>query len=330
MREIMVSINCNTYNHEDFIADAIEGFLMQKTNFDIEILIHDDASTDRTADIIREYEMKYPNLIKPIYQTENQYSKGVKVLNLNSKRAKGKYIALCDGDDYWTDPYKLQKQVNYMESNPECTLCAHTVKKVLVNKVTKGFERPYKKSIICPTSDMILGGGYFVSTTSLLYPRKLMENPPDFYFNASVGDYPLQIFLASKGYVFYMDEVMAAYRIGVKGGWSQWQLRGNDKRKKQINHANKVIDTLNNFNVFTDYKYADAVNKKIVYYEFKKSLLIKEVKSIRSNEYFKKLNLKRKIAVYIKIYFPSFYQRLFKNYIEELIYDFRNQAEKLD
>jgi len=97
---------------------------MQKTGFDFEVLIHDDASTDGTSDIIREYEKKYPNIIKPIYQKENQYSKGVLIsLTYQFPRAKGKYIALCEGDDYWTDPYKLQKQVDFMEANPEYSLC---------------------------------------------------------------------------------------------------------------------------------------------------------------------------------------------------------------
>jgi len=100
----LVSICCLTYNHAPYIRDAIEGFLMQKTNFPVEILIHDDASTDGTADIIREYETRYPDIIKPIYQTENQYSKGVKISwEYQFSRARGKYIALCEGDDYWTD-----------------------------------------------------------------------------------------------------------------------------------------------------------------------------------------------------------------------------------
>ena len=105
--EIKVSICCITYNHEDYIADAIESFLMQETDFKYEILIHDDASTDKTADIIRSYELKYPEIIKPIYQTVNQYSKNTKILpTFLYPKAKGKYIALCEGDDYWIDPLK--------------------------------------------------------------------------------------------------------------------------------------------------------------------------------------------------------------------------------
>ena len=106
----LVSIACITYNHENYIRDAIEGFLMQKTTFPVEIIIHDDASADNTAQIVKEYTDKNSDLFIPIFQTENQYSQGNKPLaNFVFPRAKGKYIAICEGDDYWTDPYKLQK-----------------------------------------------------------------------------------------------------------------------------------------------------------------------------------------------------------------------------
>ncbi len=114
-KEPLVSICCITYNHEDFIRDAIEGFLMQKTSFPIEIIIHDDASTDNTANIIEEYANKYPDLFVTILQSENQWSKGGGSIYARFvyPRARGKYIALCEGDDYWTDPLKLQKQVDF-------------------------------------------------------------------------------------------------------------------------------------------------------------------------------------------------------------------------
>ncbi|HAX96890.1 MAG TPA: glycosyl transferase family 2, partial [Prolixibacteraceae bacterium] len=122
----LVSICCITYNQEKFIRDAIEGFLMQKTKFPIEVIIHDDASTDKTTDIIREYQSAHPDLIRAIYQSENQFSKGLdQALKHVYGGARGKYIALCEGDDYWTDPLKLQKQVDFMEAHPECTICFH-------------------------------------------------------------------------------------------------------------------------------------------------------------------------------------------------------------
>lgn len=122
----MVSITCNTYMHENFIRDAIESFLMQKTTFKVEILVHDDASTDNTADIVREYESKYPHLFRNVYQIENQYKKIPKTKKFIPRyKERGKYIARCEGDDYWTDPYKLQKQVDFLEHNPDYVLCFH-------------------------------------------------------------------------------------------------------------------------------------------------------------------------------------------------------------
>lgn len=132
---ILVSICCITYNHAPFIRKALDGFLMQQAPSCVpkgakmsdwcEILIHDDCSTDGTTDIVKEYAAKYPDLIFPLYEEENQYSKGVKVDFFNYNRAKGKYIAYCEGDDYWTDPNKLQKQVDFMENHPEYAICIH-------------------------------------------------------------------------------------------------------------------------------------------------------------------------------------------------------------
>lgn len=130
MDKPLVSICCITYNHAPFIRKCLDGFLMQETNFRIEILIHDDASTDGTDGIIREYAEKNPDLFFPLFETENQYSHGHQndIDFFNYNRAKGKYIAYCEGDDYWTDPYKLQKQVDFMETHPDYSVCFHRCK----------------------------------------------------------------------------------------------------------------------------------------------------------------------------------------------------------
>lgn len=122
-QKVMVAIRCITYNHEPYIRDALEGFVMQKTNFPFVAIVHDDASTDGTAAIIKEYAEKYPDIIKPIYETENQYSKRdgslLRIMNEACEATGAKYIATCEGDDYWTDPLKLQKQVDILNQNPE-------------------------------------------------------------------------------------------------------------------------------------------------------------------------------------------------------------------
>ena len=120
----LVSIRCLVYNHEPYLRQCLEGFVMQKTNFPFEAIVHDDASTDGSAAIIREYAEKYPDIIKPIYETENQYSKrDGSIRRIMDEHMRGKYIAMCEGDDYWIDPQKLQKQVELLEANPNVSLC---------------------------------------------------------------------------------------------------------------------------------------------------------------------------------------------------------------
>lgn len=138
----LVSVCCLVYNHAPFLRECFEGFVMQKTNFPMEILVHDDASTDGSQEIIKEYTAKYPNLFKPIYQTENQYSKGRSIsVTYQYPRAKGKYIALCEGDDYWTDSYKLQKQVDFLETHLDYSLCCHRYR--IYNQNTDTWEDDY-------------------------------------------------------------------------------------------------------------------------------------------------------------------------------------------
>ncbi|WP_349669268.1 glycosyltransferase family A protein, partial [Lacrimispora sp.] len=170
--EIMASINCVTYNHGAFIRQALDSFLKQKTDFEYEILVHDDASTDGTGDIIREYAAKYPDKIRPLIQTENQYSQGIDNISgaFNFPRARGKYIFMCDGDDYFDSPHKLQKQVDYMESHPDCTLCIHSAKIQLMGKaVTESQMRPYRKTTVLTPEEIIdKTSGYAMS--SMAFP----------------------------------------------------------------------------------------------------------------------------------------------------------------
>lgn len=134
--EIKVSVYCLAYNHEKYIKDCLEGFVNQKTNFKYEVIVHDDASTDNTASIIKEYASKYPNIIKPILQKENQYSQSLQHIidKFIEPALKGKYVAICEGDDYWCDNYKLQKQVGILENHPEYVACTHQTKTVNSSK----------------------------------------------------------------------------------------------------------------------------------------------------------------------------------------------------
>lgn len=131
----LVSIICTSFNHEKYIKECLDGFIIQQTNFLFEIIVHDDASTDATQQILQEYESIYPSLFNNIYQTENQFSnKEINIwYDIMLPKARGKYIAICEGDDYWSDPMKLQKQVNFLEANSDYVFCTHRYRVYLEN-----------------------------------------------------------------------------------------------------------------------------------------------------------------------------------------------------
>lgn len=213
----LVSICCVTYNHEKYIRDAIEGFLLQKTTFPFEIIIHDDASVDNTQDIIREYEHKYPVIIKPIYQIENQWSKGVKpLLNYIWPRTCGKYIALCEGDDYWTDPLKLQQQVDILEHNQLYSMVYHNMlfKNEMDNSL-KLSDWPQKPEL----SIRDLAERNYIYTASAVF-RKSAFNVNSMPSNLPFGDYFIWLMVAKSGLIKYIDEPMGVYRIHEGGIWS--------------------------------------------------------------------------------------------------------------
>ena len=272
----MVSICCLVYNHEKYIRDALDSFLNQKTDFKYEILIHDDASTDNTAEIIKEYEKKYPDIIKPIYQKENQHSKGVKIsASIQYPRAEGKYIAMCEGDDFWIDSHKLQKQVTYFENHPECSLLVHASKNVTVNKEDIEINRPFEQDCDVSTEKIINGGGGLFATNSMLFKRELTESFPAFYLNAHIGDYPLTIYLSLCGTVHYMSDAMSAYRQGVPGSWSE-----NERKSmvQSLRNTEKMIELYKNLDEDTGGKYHDVIAKNRTEFETllkKKKIILK-------------------------------------------------------
>lgn len=218
----LVSISCITYNHAPYIHQCIYGFLMQKTTFPFEILIHDDASPDGTADIIREYEKKYPLLIKPIYQTENQYSQGKTSVaeTWNFPRAKGKYIALCEGDDYWIDENKLQMQVDFLENNPEYGMCFHDA--VVVNELENEVDSFSYHVIEKDYSATELFENWVVPTASMLFKKEILCYKLADRKNFIAGDIVLVEQACVYGKVHGFKKKMSVYRIQENGlTWSK-------------------------------------------------------------------------------------------------------------
>ncbi len=232
-----VSIICNTFNHGLYIGQCIDGFICQKTNFIFEVLIHDDASTDNTQEIIKEYQNKYPDIIKPILQVENQYQKGKNNwVEFQFPRATGKYIALCEGDDYWTDPLKLQKQVDFLEKNPEFAICHHNVK--VINQDDSSVSHLSNPNQKHETNIIDLCYKNYIYTQSSVF-RNCVFPLPKWFEKLEIGDYPLFMLIAQQGKIKFLDEVMAVYRINTQGIWSTKQAE--EKQLKWIEMLNYLI-----------------------------------------------------------------------------------------
>ena len=261
----LVAVYCLTYNHEKYIRKTLEGFVSQKTSFPFKVIVHDDASTDRTAEIIKEYAEKYPEIIFPIIQTENQYSKGMRIFNeIIFPHLNSKYVAVCEGDDYWFAENKLQMQFDYMETNPDCSLCVHNTKRIDENGNDIGQnvndcieERDYNANEVIAAG----GGGLFQTSSVFCRLDDRIKMPSEFRF-PGMGDYQLAIYLSTKGYVHYIPKVMSAYRLGSIGGWTDRLKRDP---KKYISHFENMIQWLKRLNKYLDYKYdkgfSDAITK---------------------------------------------------------------------
>lgn len=224
---MMVSVICQTYNHENYIVDCLESLVSQKVDFRYEILVHDDASTDKTAEIIRGFEKKYPDLIKPIYQKVNQWSLGKKVLTgIQLPRCTGKYVAICEGDDYWIDSLKLQKQVNYLENNPDCTMSFH-------NAIEHWSDNRKKDSMFSHIVDRVYSGlelykEWIVPTASVVFRRNiLMSQYADCLANSHFiyKDIILFLLAAKCGRVVGMKDVMSVYRRHAGGAVFEYNVQ---------------------------------------------------------------------------------------------------------
>ena len=262
MENPFVSICCLTYNHESYIRQCLDGFVMQKTKFPIEILIHDDASTDGTQDIIREYEAKYPNIIKPIYQKENQYSKGVKVsLVYNYSRAKGKYIALCEGDDYWTDPYKLQKQVDFLESHPNYVMCSHRFDQYYEDR--HRLEKEKDDTFQGADYDLqnLIGGKWFTQTLTVMYRRSALDLKRYERYGMSM-DIILFYGLLKHGKGYCFPEAMGVYRYHNGGVWSE--VSQNQRRLVEFKARLAIynVEQSDMAAMFLLYQFAKAMSRR--------------------------------------------------------------------
>ncbi len=211
----LVSIICLTYNHAAYIRECLDGFLMQKTDFPIEVIIHDDASTDGTTEIIHEYAEKYPNIIKPIIQIENQYSKHHnfgKIMSICFDMANGEYLAYCEGDDYWIDECKLKKQIDFLQKNPDYGL-VHT--NVYIADYKKNFKPETKNKSYVPDGVVyreILKNN-FISTLTVVFRKELVKYLYREVLPIPFWDRIMWICLSRHTKFHYIQDRTSVYRI---------------------------------------------------------------------------------------------------------------------
>lgn len=274
----VVSVRCMAYNHEKYIEQALDGFLMQETDFPFEIVIHDDASKDKTAEIIRKYEKKFPKIVKPIYQTENQFSKclknGTSLSKMLDKYLKGKFIAVCEGDDYWCDAKKLQKQYDFMIQHPECSMCLHNT---VFHYIDGSHEdRNFNKwSTIHKMTEDEVFFGWDVHTSSYFY-RSDFDFFPKIREGFWSGDYAQLTLALYYGDVYVLPDVMSVYNANNTAGVTVQNMRKASKARLKIQSDRAKY--LNDYNVYTDYKFDEIIQARLAEITIKSSDDYKELK----------------------------------------------------
>lgn len=292
--EVLVSVICTAYNHEKYIKTALEGFVSQKTDFRFEVIVHDDASTDSTALIIKQYEKENPEIIKGIYQTDNQYSKGIDIFHdYLLPRINGKYVASCEGDDYWCDMNKLQKQVDFLEQNKDYSSCCSnsfvydckTGRQTVFNSRTDNHDVSLVEAI---RSDKERS----YQTATLMYRsefarKRYIDNTPIWGILKHVGDYPLRIYLLMNGKTRYISDCMSVYRENVPGSWSD--KHANNTLNEEIDDIASRIKCLKVVDDYTNFQCHQEVEKSINEYELILSCLTMDYEMYKraiSSEYY--------------------------------------------
>ena len=240
-----VSVRMITYNHEKWIAKAIDSVLMQNVDFDYEIVIGEDFSTDRTRDIVIDYRKRYPDRIRLVLSDANVGAH--RNLTRTHHACHGEYIADLEGDDYWTSPDKLQKQVDFLDNHPDCTICFHNASVINdLDQEVRYYCSPAQKEI-STLQDLLKAD--FIPTCSVMFRNGLFSEFPDWFYQLPMGDWPTHVFNAQHGTIGYINEIMAAYRVHSAGAWSRLgyasRLRAELQFYQSINaHLNYQYDDL--------------------------------------------------------------------------------------
>ena len=303
-----VSIICNTYNHEKYIAQALDSFLMQKTSFPFEVLVHDDASTDGTAAVVRQYAARYPEIVKPILQTENQRSKGVHITyEIQVPRAEGEYIAFCEGDDYWTDEEKLQRQFDFMESHPDYASCCHAYDMVNADGDLLEHRRDYIGDCDLEMENLV-GNQLEVPQFATFFTRsEVLKSCGATFLDTRVVDMIFRIRCRTFGKIRYLDRTMSAYRRFVQGSWT---MRIGFQAEKFAADLEQFLPFFEKLDAYTEGQYHDVLQKAADSRRFQASLLRSDYRTARKCAAFHTAPLWKRAAISVGCVFPKTVARL--------------------
>lgn len=262
--DIMVSVWCRTYNHVKYIRDALDGFVSQQTNFVYQVVVFDDASTDGTSDIVREYGAKYPDIIHVIVAEKNTYRRPDSreiTMDIWNQYLTGKYIAFCEGDDFWIDKNKLQIQVDYMEAHPECSMYVHNA---LWLNCQSGLMKAGDPFAGCTdrnasAEELIMQYNGYPSTASFLFRGEQIRKP-QFFYEISASDYATILYALSAGEVYYSSRIMSVYRVFAD---SSYAVRMQQDENLRFYFYFRMLIFLDKYDCYTKRKYHTWCEKRI-------------------------------------------------------------------
>lgn len=280
---IYVSFVCTTFNQEDYIEDTINSMLSQVTDYRFEIVIHDDCSKDNTRNILVKYKNRFPSIIKLILQKENQYSKGKKIIPLAVSYATGKFIALCEGDDFWCDDLKIQKQIEVLNKYNSINFVISRAISLYPNGSTSIFcdLGNEKKHISFPQCISSKNKDFF-PTASFFMRKEIFSTLPDWLDNeAPVADYYIQLYASNSKGAIYLPDITSVYRRNAKGSWSN--LKSLDRVIADKLKRSKCMEFISDEFKYSDCEVINSITeKKIFYYKVLAFCFLKRFNFLKS------------------------------------------------
>ena len=315
---VLASVCCITYNHAKYIRQALDSMLNQQLDGKYEVLVHDDASTDGTTDIVREYVKKYPGRVRAIFQKENQYSRGRHDLSLLMgelfPRAQGEYIAVCEGDDFWSDNEKLQKQIDCLKKEVQCVACTCRTQVVRKDGIPLDQKLPsfnmdtgvihsedYIRRVFHENRHLFHLSGLVFRTCEVI---PVFGAQPEFMLQSEAGDRALFLYLATRGDIVFLNECLSCYRVMSEGSWSQ--KVASSPEKAYLNNLS-LIAMAEKFDQYTKGRYTEEIEEYKTFYRFYIAMYEldgREMKKDCYRRFYETLSVKQKIYFTLGSYFP--------------------------